>query len=211
MAAIPSLPKNPQIGDPRLVSDLNANDTALMTAVNNVDITQAGGLILPDANLTSPNNAVWKTLMSGSGYIGGFATGTYYLNETTGIITGTPTTVQPPMVWQNTIADQAVAGKTTYLRMRLTVMVGATSPSTVTLSLALAGLTIAAGNYTVNVVGWGPAASAGLATNTVTTFVGGVISPVTITAGAFVPRLVVGSIAVPAGIAVSWEIQYNHQ
>ena len=40
MASIPALPENPQAGDPRLVGDLTANDTALMAAVNSVDASQ---------------------------------------------------------------------------------------------------------------------------------------------------------------------------
>lgn len=173
-----------------------------------------------DSNLVSPNNSAYKTIMFGSGQnIGGTgATGVHIWYP--GITASTPwqqsgfsTATALPLPWRFASTDYAVAGKTTKFRLKMNVIVGSTSPSTVTFTLGLYPLSISAGTAVAGTVVTGSTAlSSGLATNNIYPFTSGDFSASALLTdpGNYVIGVNVGSISAPNGIGVAWELQYRH-
>lgn len=162
-----------------------------------------------DAKLASPNNSVYKTLLTGGAYIGAKGVGTYYLSAEGGVrATGAATTEPPPLLFQFAKADYEVGSKSQKLRIRSQVTVGSTSPSTVKVNVKLFPLTISAGTYALGTaVTSSSANSSGLATNTISSFTsesGDFAFP---SDGVYCLGVVVESITVPSGIAVSAQLQ----
>ena len=204
--------------DPNLFSEVKANDQAIIDQVNGsleavnlasnavttAKITDAN---VTDAKLASPNNSVYKTITHLGGATGGSTTGTYYLALGSMVATGTATSAYGPdgLIYFDD-ADYTVAGLTQKLRIRQQVIVGSTSPSTVTLNCGLYPVTISSGNWTLGtVVASSTTTTTGLATNTISSFA---TSDFTVPAdGAYCLGVVVGSITCPAGIHVSAQLQ----
>lgn len=164
---------------------------------------------LADTNLVSPNNTVYKTLLAASAYMGTAVVGTYFVNQGGNYASGA-TTNNPPVILDFVSGEYAVGSKTTKFRVKMEVMVGATSPSTVTLQAGLYPVTISGGNYTLGTVVTGSTAlSSGLSTNNPYRFNSGdfAASALLTDPGIYALGIVVGSITVPAGIAAAVQLQ----
>lgn len=114
--------------EPKIVTAL----TQLVGAVNNLDtanLSATAGIV--DTQLASPTNAVWRPIFFGeilisSSHTSGVA---YYVSNTSGglVASGAATTaVLRP--WVPIVADVAVAGKTTRVRLRSTLIVNGIAP-----------------------------------------------------------------------------------
>lgn len=132
-----SLPNTPTTGDPRTPGPLVANDEAIVAVVNGDldtgNLAADAGVL--DAQLASPNNAVYKTLLSTSASAAdGVVSGTYGIGITSpllssGIVVTGGTVGSAPELVHLVEADFTVAAKTTYLRVRGVVNTNGTVPA----------------------------------------------------------------------------------
>lgn len=167
---------------------------------------------IPDSKLASPNNSVYKTIMSASAYFGGKSSGASIFGfspNDAGV--GASTTLAPiPLFFDYASGEYSVGSLTTKFRVKMEVAVGSTSPSTVTFTAGLYPVTVSAGNFAFGTVTTGSTAlSSGLATNTISRFNSGDFSASALAndPGAYVLGVVIGSITVPAGIALNVQLQ----
>lgn len=128
--------------------DTHAADT---TSVHGISDTAA----IPDGNLASANNSVYKTIYAVNGSISpdaGADTRIFYELDTNGSTAGSMqasgtsgTAGYLPYLFYFDDADYAVAGLTTRLRLRFQVACNATALSSVTLTAGLYPVTVAGG------------------------------------------------------------------
>ena len=205
-------------------SDVHGEDQAIVDAYN-TDHASGGhtgswltNATVTDAKLASPNNSVYRTLMSGmvaGGIIQGFGPATFVMSrETQGMASTTLATTASnvPALYNLESASLAVGSLTSKLRIQAQAIVGATSPSTVTFQWDLRPVTVSAGNYSFgSAVGSSATGSPSpvLATNTVSFYNSGAgTGDFTIPAnGLYAVVMTIGSIVAPAGIAVAWQLQ----
>lgn len=192
-------------------NDCFVNDAALRDQINgNLDADNLANGAVTDAKLASPNNGVYKTLVTANAYMSAQIVAVYYVSITgkrwaSGYPVSDTQEVQPHVLYFDD-ADYAVASKTQKLRVRMQVAVGSTSPSTTVLTGGLYPISVSGGNWTLgSVVSGTTAASTGLATNTLSSFAS---SDATIPSdGAYCLGVAVTSATVPSGIAVSLQLQ----
>lgn len=151
-------------GAPENVNDLNSNLNAISTVINggldNANIAASAGIV--DSKLASPNNAVYRTVLSGGIYIpGGVATGTYIPGVAALVDSVTSIQSVADAVINIASASYAVTGKTTYMRLRVNMATNATSLSTSVVKTGLYPVSSCAG------------ASSGVLTATLGTVVSG--------------------------------------
>jgi hypothetical protein len=219
---------NVKDNDQAIIDQVNGNLSAANLASNsvttakitdaNVTTAKLADANVTDAKLASPNNSAYKTIARSPATIWGgitVANGTRYaaLDDVTHTVlpigTGNATitgNAHPPGAIYLRAADYAVAGLTAKLRVSQAVIVGSTSPSTVTLNADLRPLTISAGAVTIgSAVSSSGTTTSGLSTNNIFPFVSSDFSfP---TDGWYVPCVTVGSITCPGGIAISLDLQ----
>ncbi len=197
--------------DNAIIAQVNGNLDASNLAANAVTTAKITDANVTDAKLTSPNNNVYRSLIFASAYAGLQPVASYAFapgNGTSSLIaSGTSTAGLPPAAIRLTSTDYAVAGKTTKLRLIGHVFVGATAPSTVSLTFGLSLLSITGGNYAVGGTAFS-VVSSGLATNNIFVFdTGDQAFP---SNGDYLLSLAVGSITVPAGIGVNSRLLLRH-
>lgn len=123
-------------GQPENVNDLNSNLNAISTVINggldNANIAASAGIV--DTKLASPNNAVYRTVACGPIHIlGGVTTGTYMLSSRVYGALDDPATdfsYAGPSIINIAASAYTVAGKTTYMRLRVNMATNNTSLST---------------------------------------------------------------------------------
>lgn len=180
----------------------------------------AGSLPIPDGSVTdeklaSPNNSAYKPLHRSPFSVAGASTGTYTtFAESLGSLapaSGTSTASGPLNLFRLLSTDTTVANKTQTLLIRQQVIVGSTSPSTVTLNCGLYPVTISAGNYVIgSLVPDSATATSGLATNGIFNFasaLGDFAFPANAT---YCLGIVIGSITCPAGIQSTALLETRH-
>lgn len=194
------------------ITDANVTtDKLAASAVTTAKITDAN---VTDAKLASPNNSVYRTIsQTPVSYFGTAPTGTYFFLATsggaaaTGTSTGTGGTAPQGLIYFDG-PDYTVSGLTQKLRIRQQVIVGSTSPSTVTLNCGLYPVTVSSGNWTLGtVISSSATSTSGLATNTISSFTSASGDFTIPLGGAYALGVVVGSITVPAGIHVAAQLQ----
>lgn len=189
-----------------IVSDeVDENSTAIETWAD----------AIPDGDLASPNNSVYKTIMNTAAIqSGGTATGTYYMGAAGVNATGTATTAfVPPLLFRFTSGDYTVGSLTAKFRVNMQIFVGATSPSTVTYTAGLYPVTISAGNWTLGTVVTGSTAlSSGLATNTISPFTSGDFAHTALLTdpGPYCLGFVIGSTTTPSGGGIEMSLQVRN-
>jgi hypothetical protein len=152
----------------------------------------------------------YQTLLFGAAPVANANVGTTYMFVVGGSlgVSGSLATSSGtlPQLIQWVAADGLIASKTQKLRLRMQVVVGSTSPSTTVITGGLYPVTISAGNYTLGtVVSGATAASSGLATNTISSFVS---SDATIPAdGAYCLGVAITTLSVPLGIQANLTLQ----
>lgn len=130
-----TLPKLSQTGANEW-ADVEDNDKAIRDVVNgDLDNTNLSGSAgITDANLASPNNSVYRTVMEARNYLGGLAiaAGTYLLGTDAPTKSGDSIsslfTSLPVPLFISDSTDYAVAGKTTKLRVRGIIATNGTAP-----------------------------------------------------------------------------------
>lgn len=121
-------------GAPENVNDLNSNLNAISTVINggldNANIAASAGIV--DTKLASPNNAVYRTVLAGPLYIqAGKTVGTYVPDTDGGLVSASSQILYSgPAIINIASSSYAVAGKTTYMRLRVNMATNATSLST---------------------------------------------------------------------------------
>lgn len=173
-----NLPKTNQTGTNEW-ADVQDNDDAIVAVVNGdlddsniasgaaIDLAKIDvGSGVTDAQLASPNNSVYRTIAYADSFLFEAASGFYLLGAGTNKTSGGTFSVitQPPMTIWLSSSDYAVAGKTTKLRLRGTVIANATAPA-VTFSFGLLPLSAVAGgggeiSYTIGAAVTGSSVSA---------------------------------------------------
>lgn len=193
----------------------NAVTTAKITDANvtTAKITDAN---VTDAKLASPNNSVYHTVASLPWLsIGAFATGTYIASENAAGRWVTSGSISGGLLGAFDFAsgDYTVTGLTTKFRVQMQALVGTTSPSTVTFNGGLYPITSSAGDFTRGTVvtgsTTGTTATPSLATSTISRYASSDFSASALLTdpGTYALGVVVGSITVPAAIAVRLVLQ----
>lgn len=198
----------PVAGQPNNASDV-------ITPLNEIKAYVNGDDWVTDDHLESPNNSAYKSVALGTLSVAGTGVGTYYATNggLQGPGAGALGLVAMPYLWRYTSGDFAVSSKTTKFRVKLSVAVGNTSPSTVALTAGLYPISVTAGQWTLGTVVTGStAASSGLTTNNVFGFTSSDFSASALLTdpGQYVIGVVVGSITVPSNIVVAWELQVRN-
>lgn len=134
---------------------LNGGITAAMLSANSVGASEIIDASVTDAELASPNNSVYRTLLTSRGFIAwDAAAGTYMMGSVSGVSSNLLASAQsfslasssiqrPPDLLYFDDADYAVASKTQKLRVRAQVAANATAP----------GINFTFGLYPVTVAG----------------------------------------------------------
>lgn len=197
-------------------SDVHSNDQAIVDVLNgNVD----------DDNLASPNNSVYRTLLSAKGIVGvDQAASTYMLGSSYGSVSaamnnsGSALTlgnipVHPPEIFYFDDADYTVAGKTPKLRLRCQVAANGTAPG-ITFTFGLRPITVAGSadalTYTAGTVVSG--STVAIASPSASTVTSGVNSDFTVPSdGAYALCVVTsGTIANNAAVGCHAQLQVRH-
>ncbi len=152
-------PTIPTLGDPNSSEDSDVR-SALITirdAINGELDTNnlSGSASLTDEQLASPNNTVYRTLMTGANSLGGSAVeGTYFFNGGGSFGAGTLNVGAPGAIYGIYLnnLDYLVNNRTPKLRLRIHESTAAAGPAT-TLTFGLYPVTaISGGTYTVGTV-----------------------------------------------------------
>lgn len=129
-----SLSYNPAGTDARSISSLMGNLNTIVSEFNgnidNANIKASAGIV--DSKLASPNNSVWRTILTyGMQISSSVGAGVYNFpaeDHLTWYPSATPSAGGSPIVlWNVNSADYAVAGKTTYIRTRAVYASNATA------------------------------------------------------------------------------------
>lgn len=233
MGIIGPLPRTAQTGanewadvetnDARLRDEIDGQlDTSNLKAAAGITQGQLAGAI-PDGKLVSPNNSAYKTIFSTPFVAIGAVTanaaprmlsyaGNFNLSQSIGVVPGNGLMFAP---FDYLTADYTVGGLTTNFRLKAQVIVGTTSPSTVTFNTGLYALTSAGDSFTFGALVAGSATgtspSPALAVNTISRYASADFAASALTTGTtYIPGVIVGSITVPNNIGISFQLQVHH-
>lgn len=189
-------------------------------AVTTAKITDAN---VTDAKLANPNNGVYRTLISMPFTVIAGTTSSASaktLNSgsggwvTSASIGSVGQTIGLP-VFDFLAADYTVGSLTTKFRVKMQVMVGSTSPSTVTFNGGLYPLSVSTNDYALGTVvtgsTTGTTATPSLTTSTISRYASSDFAASALTdSTTYSFGVVVGSITVPSSIAIAFQLQMRH-